>query len=278
MYKLIANKGRVVSQTLWIMLFCLCSINVNAKANVDQLLQKSGLLTQIEAVPTMMKAGFAQAANNPNMSTDVLEKVIELADKHVNVAAFKKTLAVALTKQMSDKEIQQVMQWYQSDLGKKIVAADAQATDPNFIAQTQQQAQTLMQDTKRIEFAGRIDSLLGLTDRMVDMQTNVTIAMYGVMGAMSGQAMETEMLRSQVSAQMASQRSRVETMIAVMTVATYKDFSEQQLNQYEQFVNSDAGRQFNQLVFNHLLTWIEQSSTAWIESVVKLTQQAPKTN
>lgn len=249
---------------------CLFSLSAQAKIDVDALLQHSGLSTQIESVPMMMKAGFAQAANDPSIDTETLESITALADKHIDVASFKKVLAVELGKKLDKKHIAEIMKWYQSDLGKKFVAADAKATDPAFMAQLQQQAQAIMADTMRIDYAKRLDALLGLTDRMLDMQTNVTAAMYGVMGAMTGQAADVEMLRTQLSAQMASQRGQLESMIVMMTAGMYQDMSKADLDKYEQFVNSDAGRQFNQVVFVQLTNWIERSSIAWVKDVVKL--------
>jgi hypothetical protein len=257
-------------------LLVLLSFNTQAKTDADlqKLLKSSGILSQADTLPAMIKGGVQQGmGQNQQISEEKVNQAMALVDQHFSPQKLKQAIAQTLGKELNSKQITHLLAWYESDIGKEIVAAEAAAADPQVMMTVQQNAQALLADTQRVEFAKRYEALLGVTDMMMDMQVNMTTAVYAGVGALAQtKGPDLDTLKSQISGQMAMQRVNMETMMVLLLVNTFKDIDMAKLAKLEAFTSSSHGLSFSQVTLKAMVDELEQATVSWVGALIKNNQ------
>jgi hypothetical protein len=159
-------------------------------------------------------------------------------------------ISSSLKKQINESEVKQLITWYESDLGKKITAAEEQASTPEAYQMMAQSAQTLLGNTKRVEFAKKLDKMLKVTDMTLNMQESSGIAVYSALStAMDpSKPLQLDKLEAQLAAQRPQIRAQIEQMVIISFVYAYRNIDIEDLKKYENFLSQENSRKFNNTV------------------------------
>jgi len=214
---------------------------------LDELLSLSGMLDSLGEVGNQFKTGVAQAsANNPQEGE--MDKVFyALADKHLSGDNLNSKMRAAMAEQLNDKVIQESLVWYRSDLAKSITQAEEAAGSAAAQQQMMQSVPTLMADEARVAYENRVLAMLNITEMMVTMQQEIMLGLVENMAAVegNGEAIDITPIKQQVLANRPVMKAQVEQYMLVFLLFAHREFSMEQLAQYETYLKSDSGRAYS---------------------------------
>lgn len=271
---------RSLKMTSMLLLVAQCTLGFAAHAgnSVDKLLELSGSNKAVESFPDGVKSGLMQA--KAGMSAGEFDKLVASVDDSITPVTIKKMLKAQVSKALNEKEINELLKWYGSDLGKEMVATEAKSNTPDGFAQMQQQAQKLFADTPRVEMAKRYDVLVGATDALIDMQVSSGAAIYSAMAAMANPdvAPQLNQYKSMIASQMAPMREQMESMIIMSFVYAHQNTDIEKLKTYEAFLNTPVSVKFSKEAMKGMLNGLDKTVVVWAGELAKLANDTIKAN
>ena len=263
-----------------IVLYWLCSTAValapaepSTKGAIDQLMQLSGITDQVGIFPEHIKAGLHQGAQQGTpLSAAQLDVLSNSVDKSIDTDVILRSIRSALSTSVGEKDIDALMGWYQSPLGKKISALEKQSSTPEASQEMMSQMQALLQNETRVAAAKRIDQALGVTDKMVELQRFTGLAVYtAMMTALApGQPLDTTLFEANMVVAEQQMRASMEQMVAASYVYTYQTISDQELAEYETFISGPAAKKFNVAALDGMARGFETVVVTWSQALANL--------
>lgn len=241
--------------------------------SINKLLDLSGLSMQVEQFPGLIKAGMEQAKKQgtpiPNAE---YSSMVKSANESILPSEIIGGIRVSLKKSINEKEAQKLLAWYESDLGKEITQAEESASTPEAYQQMMQSAQSLLDNSERVEFANRLDVLLGATDMTMDIQKYSGIAVYSaIFTAMQPDTpLNIEPFKAQMDAANAKTRAAIKQMITISFVYSYKNIESENLKKYEMFLNDATTMKFNKTIMDSMSRELESSVSKWADVLAQI--------
>lgn len=235
-------------------------------ANVEQLLQASGYNQQVEQIPVMFKMGLSQDSQVPPQIKKVF---IESVDSSYNATKFKSIVASRLQANMSNQDIDWVTAWYQTDTGRKILAAQEASSSPEAVMDMQANAGAIMANTKMMAFARRVDKMTGVTDMAMSIQEYTGIAMLSAMASSSQSNVDTDALKSMLSQQVQQMRPMVADQIAVQLAYAYRNLDAATLSDFETALKNPSFKKFNRAGLDGVSRGFEDFISDWTNTIAQ---------
>lgn len=278
---MIKRKTKLLLAT-FLCFFCSLSFASVSDNPIDKLLDLSGLTKQVREFPGLVKAGMEQARQQgAEIPEDLFVKMLKSADKSILPSEILDEIRSSLNKTISEDEAQKLLKWFESDLGKNITVAEEKASTPEAYQQMIGNAQALLTDSKRVEFAKRLDNLLGVTDMTMNIQNYSGLAVFSaIMTAVTpDQPLNIEAYKSQMLAMEPQMRANIEQIVIISFIYSYKTIDDKSLEKYEAFLNNPTTVKFYNVVMESMNKGIETSTSNWaveIGSIIK--DKVNKTN
>jgi Uncharacterized protein conserved in bacteria (DUF2059) len=229
---------------------------------LDELLQSSGLRVQLDSLTVGIRAQFLRAHRNQS-SQDRLA-IDRIVTERFSADILHSRIKAEFQRDLESGRLQKALAWYESPLGKRIVgqelAALVAAADADAVVDLEQHRPP----ARRIDLIERLDAGGGASETTVDVTVaivrSLTVAFQPGLPAVAG------LSRDQLDRQIARARSRtLEDMRRVCMVSmllAYRGLSDDELEQYVQFVESDAGRWYMTVMNSALLTAVDAAADA----------------
>ncbi|MDE1465567.1 DUF2059 domain-containing protein [Spartinivicinus poritis] len=249
--------------------------------SLDKILILSGLTKQVEQFPGLVKAGMAQARQQ-DQGTSIPDSeyklILSSVDKTIASTEIVEKIRIALMQSLNETDAQQLLSWYESDLGKEITKAEESASTPEEFQKMMAASGSLMENTDRVEFAKRLDKLLGATDMTLDFQLYSNLAVYSaIMTAMQPDtALDIEPFKAQMAALKEQMRTTAEKMVIISYVYSYRDIGVEKLKKYEAFLNAPVTMKFNKIIKDSMKQGLELSITNWAASMAQIVKLKEK--
>jgi hypothetical protein len=242
---------------------------------VQELIIKSGIRKQTEQIPQDVREGILQEQRlkqDPELNSAELEAAIESS---FNPRRMEDQLHDDIGKNLSTEEIQEVLNWLDSPLGKKLTRLEEEAASP---AVKQKMAHALQQLIKepgtpeRLILLQRVEKALHSTDAAVDMILNIQIAVISAMSAMDpAQPCPTF---EQIAEMVYKNRPQIQQVISQQVIGgflyTYHGVSKGDLEAYIAFVESPVGSKYQKIAMKALSDALILSSKNFGEAVGEL--------
>lgn len=238
----------------------------------QQLMDVSGFSEQIKHFPAIMKLSFSDAGGQA-LSPQTQQTFINAVDKAFNTNHFEQTVRSQLEKDLSREDIDLILAWYETDVAKKITAAESAASTPESMVDMQMNAAKLMGNTERMAFARRIDALVGMTESAMSMQEYIGIAMLSAMAStqVNNASMDMDTMKQMLDAQMGQQRQMLSDQIAIQLVYTYQNLNDATLSGYEHTLAKPAFKAFYQSGLSAMNRGMEIFITDWADIIAQET-------
>lgn len=249
---------------------CIASTKVNS---LDRLLRLSGLTKQVGEYPGLVKAGFIQGAQQGGSIPDTeISLILGSADRAILPSTILSEIRDSLKFSLSDEDIEILLKWYESDIGKRITAAEEEASTPEAYQQMMNSAQKLLENTKRVEMAARLDELLGATDMAMRIQEFSGLAVYSaIMTAMApNQELNLDAFESQMAAMEPQMRENIQQLVLVSFVYSYQQIDDDSLAKYEAFLNRPVTKNFNDSTIKGLSRGFEKVVSSWASDIASI--------
>lgn len=224
------------------------------EALARQLYELSGLEKQVAQLSELSVAGLNEEYEQGGLPERFYEYLLPLARDAYNVHKIKRDLLERIEKNLDVTCIEAVLSWLQSPQGRKITIAEEAASTPEGIQRMQAyaaQLQTNPTSLRRLQLVKRLNKATNSTELMIDM---ATITVHGVMKELnailpSTQRVDNYTLEQQMNAQRSQMRQSFQNVCIVSSLYTYQSLSDDELERYVEFAESDFGRGYHQSIF-----------------------------
>lgn len=251
-------------------LFCSLSIASTKEDNLNKLFVLSGITKQISQFPGQIKLGFMQAVQQgASIPQNEVSLILKSVDKTIQPSVILAEMRHSLNQSLSNKEIETLLKWYESDIGKKITDAEKKASTPEAFQQMQNAAQQLLANTKRVEVATRLDTLLNTTDMAMEIQRTSSIAVYSsIMTALApDQELNLDTYKAQMTAIEPQIRAQLHQLILMSFIYSYQNIDDNSLATYEAFLNRPITQKFNNSTIKGLNKGLTTVVSNWADEL-----------
>ncbi len=232
---------------------------------VAELMELSGISKQIAEFPGAMKQGFAQAGQQGQIPPELAAQLQQQIDISLNEGRMLAGISQSVQQKMSAAEVSQLLSWYRSDKGRIITAEEAKASEPEAQQEMMNQARQLMQDTVRVKQAQRINQAAGVTDITVEMQKQVSVAIFATLSRAMQPEQEPNLagFKSQLNQIEPQLRQQLDQVVTLALVYTYRNLKPETVQAYEAFLIKPATKKFNRTVMISISESIEKVVLQW---------------
>lgn len=258
---------------VFISLFCSLCMASTKENNLDKLFLLSGITKQVSELPGLVKTGFIQGVQQGTaISENEISLMLESADKTILPSVILDEIKYSLEKSLSNEDIESLLKWYESDIGESITAAEEKASTPEAYQQMMNSAQQLLENTKRVEVAARLDELLGATDMTMEIQKFSGVAIYSaIVTAMApDQELNIDAYKSQMAAVEPQMRANIQQLVIVSFVYSYQQIDDDSLAKYETFLNRSVTKNFNNSTIKGLSRGFEKVVANWANDIAAI--------
>jgi hypothetical protein len=230
--------------------------------SVARLLRLSGLTKQVAEMPGMVSAGFDQARQKSNSLPDAQFKEVRRSIEGAFVIdEFLKAIGKELKSSLSEVDVKQLLAWYESAPGRAVTKAEEDASTPAAYQEMLKDAEVLLADDQRMKVARKIDSLVGSTEMVMQLQKNAGIAVYTsvVTVLFPEETLDLEGFKSELAAQEPQMRANIEQLALLSLVYSYKGVDTASMDKYLTFLENPTTKRFNTSVMKGMNFAFNQS-------------------
>ncbi|VAW90345.1 hypothetical protein MNBD_GAMMA17-444 [hydrothermal vent metagenome] len=271
---------RRLSKLILALLFLVFSaVGVSAElskvALVSALMHQSGMDVQIEQIPAQVKAGIRNSARQgAPMDVVIQDKLVGALDTQ----SLNQSVQEYMVEEMSSGEIEQVLAWLESPSGKRVVAMEVRASQPDTMFKMSKIFETERDRPGRMARIHRIDEAVLSRERTKDLMINMQVFFGMAMVAESGTTQRASygQTRYNMERAMAPMWGELEQVVTMMYLFTYQGLSDAELDQYIEFTESPVGRKYNQVLYeglNHAFFNAGQSLRQSLKSACRARQK-----
>ncbi|MBE0486879.1 DUF2059 domain-containing protein [Marinobacter sp.] len=240
---------------------------VYASPDAREVLTASPIDDIVGQYPAMMsqgiRDGLKQSGQVPPMVADTIGYVVSSSYRAEDI---ERKLVSDLEASMTSKQLEQVHGWYQTPVAQRIAQAEIAASAPAAWADMRSRAGALNEANKgssREKLFDRFDRASRATESAVDTTIAVQLGLATAMAALSSNSVHYEKIQNRLDNQRPMLQGMVGQQVYDSYLFTYRDISLQEMNLYLDFLESDAGGTFTQVVTSS----IQESITAPIENI-----------
>lgn len=242
--------------------------------DIDRLLELSGISKQVDQFPELIKAGMRQARLDGELISETdFDTMLIRTDDTILPAEILGEVRSALLESLSDDDIEQLLSWYRSDLGREINALEEKAGSQEAFAQMEQRAAELLADSDRVAFARRIDRMVGATELTMSIQEYTGLAVFSAITlALRPDTAQQEIddFRELMAGMRPQFREPTERMVTVSFVYTYLPLDDEKLERFETFLTHPHTTRFNRTVASGLGRGLARSIDRWARALAQI--------
>ena len=226
---------------------------------VDQLIVKSGIKLQTEELPDVIKASIDQSLNqNQKLTAEQRAKLKDIFIQAFDPSAMLKSIKNYVSGRLSAQDLNTILTWLNSPLGVKITQLEEDASTADAFKKVREYAQGLQAnppDPNRVALLQKLDTAAHLTDNNVKMRIDMASSMAESMAPAIG---NKDFSASAVNAQLEENRPKIENAarqeVIIEGLYTYQSLTDNEIQQYIDFYNSDAGMKYETVMAEGLST------------------------
>ena len=229
---------------------------------LDDLLQSSGLKVQLDSLSAGVRAQFLRAhRRQSDQDRQTIDHMV--AERFAPEALYVKIRA-EFQRDVETTRLQKALAWYGSPLGKRITGQELAALASAGGAEALADLERNRPSARRLELIERLDAGGGASETTVDVTIaivrSLTVAFQPGLPAVAG------LSRDQLDRQIARARGRtledMRRICMVNMLLAYRGLSDDELDQYVQFVESEGGRWYMSVMNSALLSAIDAAAGA----------------
>ncbi|HLT12912.1 MAG TPA: DUF2059 domain-containing protein [Marinobacter sp.] len=238
-----------------------------AAPDAGKVLEASPVDDIVVQYPAMMsqgiRDGLKQSGQVPPMVADTIGYVVSNSFRAEEI---ENKIVANLDESLTDQQLAEVHEWYQTPVAEKIARAEIAASAPAAWPEMRSRAPELNKANKgkdRETLFARFDRASRATESAVDTAIAVQLGLSSAMAALSNDSVHHDKMRQRLETQRPALQSMVSQQVYDSYLFTYRDISAQEMNLYLGFLESDAGREFTRVVTES----IQQAVTDPIENI-----------
>ena len=229
---------------------------------LDDLLERSGLRVQLENLTAGVRAQFVRAHRRQSGQDQLT--INRIVAEHFAADGLYTKIRLEFLKSLEPARLEQALAWYDSPLGRRIIgqelAALVAAGGPDAIADLEKNRPS----SRRLKLIERLDTGGGASETTVDV--TVTIVRSLTLAFQPGLPAVAKLSRGELDKHIARARNRtledMKRLCRVTMLLAYRDLTDDELEQYVRFVESDAGQWYMSVMNSALLAAVSVAADA----------------
>jgi hypothetical protein len=207
---------------------------------------------QVGQIAAMVQYGIDEAVQDAGLP---LPPGVDTALRQAVASSFNATLFVdevgkSIGSGLSRYDVESVLKWLDSSLGKRITRLEEAGSTPAALAEMEALKVQLLKDADRVRLMRRFDVAIKGSEYSADLMMNVQVAMASSMAAVL--APDDPAVHEQILAAVSANRSQVELEARDKTLQSflyiYRTLSEDELNRYIDFISSPVGTRYHEVM------------------------------
>ena len=265
----------------WITSVTFSLISCAASAQIERdlaerLLQQSGNLAQLDALPTQFRSNFEQALREQRdlpITSDEVRKFAAMGDNAFTASKLRASVIEIVSKRLTPTDAVTLRDWYNSATGLKILALEAAATTADHGAAVRRGTALMERMTK-----DQVAQLRALMDasRAAEFVANLSINLAVAAAHGAASATSPKDVPAFATLREGAMREREKLMQSISNVMiavyanTYDRASDAEIAQYLALLQSGAGKTFSDSLITALDRTIANSVTELSAALVEL--------
>lgn len=268
---------------VFLFVFSFQAVAAQSSQAVQELYVKSGMKDQLAQMAPAMDMGFQQVAQTKGKDID--QKMMSsirtaMMDAYAPQNLEKDALG-HISKNLKKKDINKVMGWLESDLGKKITQLEKDASTPQAQQQLMAYAQSLQKTQPSEQRIGQVVLLMNAT-KAAESATEIALGTQkAVMSAMfssmpQAEAGMTQMIIGQLEAQRPKLLESMQNQVLVTFLFTYRSLTDKELGQYVGFASTKSGRKYHKVMMEALTLALSNAGTQLGKNMAEIVSKNTK--
>jgi len=248
-----------------------------SNTSLDKIMTFSGINQQISEIPNSIIKGIESSQDQaatvmPDAFYDDLKKIMEKAFLPAEIL---KTIGQEIKRNLQEAEARKILEWYESDIGRKITKAEELASTPEAIEEMRRQTVFLISDQERLSLAERKEDVLHATDMLLRINENTVMVVFSTFSSIKepAQREDVQSFKTQLSEQLQVGRSHVLEMIIVSNIYSYRNIDKTDIEKYVKFLESSEAQKFNKAKMNGMEKAFKQSAEKMSKSLAVITKK-----
>lgn len=250
------------------------------EALIRELMRLSGLDKQLSEMGAISLANLKEGEEQEMLPSHLYNLLISIVKEAYNVEKIRQHILEQVEKKLDSACIQDVLNWLRSPAGRRITRLEEAATTPEGVRQMRafaKQLQTNPPSQARVQLAKRLDEATNATELLLEMATvsfqeivkltdasmpkgqlillSITPINY-IEEASTLLSKERQADHDRLSQQMKTKRQKMreeyQNTTLVTFLYTYQDLTDDELETYLAFVESENGRRYHQTILQAL--------------------------
>jgi hypothetical protein len=217
-----------------------------SRQSLEELLEASGLNTDLKSLEENLVTSAVDAALKNKPNDEKTKSLIDILLAKNLRETFQYTLLLDevtyfLKKQVTEEDVQEALGWYRSELGRRIVQAEAASSSSEGLTAIQNESNQLLSQPDLNRIATEVDEAIGISNAIVNMQINLQKAMFLASSAIIAPEQDISKLENMDWASInTADRATLHQPIKQQYQASFaynmKNFSQEERVQYKDFM------------------------------------------
>jgi|GEM_PF-3171107 len=231
---------------------------------IQTLIQKSGLSAQLEQLPQILEMGLNQSRqkNKESLAPEEFEMLKNAMIVSYDPAILQKSVSDYILVKISKEEIDQILSWLDSPIGRKIIKLEEDTATPEGEEKMENMSEELYKDEDRIALVQELDEAIRGSESNVEMVLSIQYAM-AVSMAIAIDPGNQDLLDNVMKRVMAGRRQMTE-VVRESTLKnylyTYHTLQPGEIRQYIEFAKTAYGMKYFQVITESLSKGIIEAS------------------
>jgi hypothetical protein len=284
---LIKTGDMMRAKTILLTIFLLMLPGIAHTQNQNELIQslyfKSGIDKQVRQMPLLIRSSVEQALEQDDRINDLPRHTKSAISGSVQEAfsaeRFKKTIITEVTASMTVKDLDKVLKWLDSPLGKKCTRLEEAASTPETLSEVKKFAARLKQAppaANRLDILRRLDAAVKATETNVEIAMNTQLAV--AFAVVKSLPLEQQGPLKDIAAQLEKNRPQIEAVMKSQTLIfalyTYQNLTNGELETYIQFATSPAGVKYHGATISGFKKALLNGSLKWGDAIADILNQS----
>ncbi|MFT5124798.1 MAG: hypothetical protein ACI9TH_001721 [Kiritimatiellia bacterium] len=239
---------------------------------VNEIIEASGLQVQVEQVTQLVRMGFEQSGAAEVWPASMLAQYQGSMNRAYDHERMLAEISVHIQTNMITPDIDEVMAWLKSPLGKKISRLEA-ATDADAVVNKMAiELKTLMQDTDRVARMEALDEAMTASQHQITIARNTQIAILAAKLALvhPDNRPKNEVIQEQFNHQMERLAPLIRQTTVQSFVYTYRELNPAEIEDYIDFAKSRVGRAYHQAMLEGIDEALVKANRLMLASLQKM--------
>ena len=271
---------------LWMIFLLMLPVIAKAQhqnERIQSLYVKSGIDKQVRQMPLLIQTGVIEALEQDDRIKDMPRRTKSAISGSVQQSfspeRFKKTIIKEVKASMTVKDLDNVLKWLDSPLGKKLTRLEEAASNPEAFSEVKKFAARLKQTppaANRLDILRRLDAAVKATETNVEIAMNTQLAV--AFAVVKSLPQEQQGSLEDIAAQLEKNRPRIEAAMKSQTLIfalyAYQDLTDGELEAYIKFATSPAGFKYHRATMSGFKKALLNGSLKWGNSIADILNQS----